>query len=188
MNILEQCTLRPVRLESAGWSPAESTQSAAASNRQDMAQPYKIVYEQVVPRPLEEVFSFFAQARNLEQITPDWLNFTVLSVTPEPIQQGTLIHYRLRLHGLPLRWTSEITEWHPPNKFVDVQRQGPYKLWHHAHLFYGEGRNTRIRDEVLYALPFGVIGSLANSLAVGRDVKRIFAFREEKIASLFGQP
>jgi ligand-binding SRPBCC domain-containing protein len=153
-----------------------------------MAQPYKFIHEQVVPRPLDEVFSFFSRAENLEQLTPAWLNFNVLSVTPESIRQGTLIRYRLRLHRLPLRWTSKITEWDPPHKFVDVQRHGPYKLWRHTHEFIAEGRNTRIRDEVLYALPFGPLGALAHWLTVRRDVERIFAFREAKIRALFGQP
>lgn len=151
-----------------------------------MAEPYKLIHEQVVPRSLDEVFSFFSRAENLEQITPDWLNFNVLSVTPEPIRQGTLIRYRLRLHRLPLRWTSEITEWDPPHKFVDVQRHGPYKLWRHTHHFFAEGKNTRIRDEVLYALPFGPLGVLAHWLTVRRDVERIFAFRQAKIRALFG--
>lgn len=151
-----------------------------------MSNPNKIINEQVVPRRLEEVFAFFSRAANLEAITPDWLSFRVLSVVPEPIQKGTLIRYRLRLHGLPLHWTSEIEEWDPPHKFVDVQRRGPYKLWHHTHTFLAEGNNTRIRDEVFYELPLGPLGRIVHWLSVRRDVERIFSFRESKIRALFG--
>jgi ligand-binding SRPBCC domain-containing protein len=147
--------------------------------------PYKLFREQVVPRPLKQVFDFFSRAENLEQITPPWLSFKVLRVDPEPVQRGTLIHYRLKLRGLPLRWTSEIILWEPPHQFADVQVRGPYKLWHHTHSFVEEGAGTRITDEVLYKLPFGPIGKLAHWAAVRRDVERIFAYREEKVRSLF---
>jgi ligand-binding SRPBCC domain-containing protein len=152
-----------------------------------VATPYKLEHEQLVPRPLHEVFSFFSRSENLEAITPAWLHFSVLSVAPQPLRKGTIIRYKLRVRGVPLRWTSEIVEWRPPHKFVDVQRKGPYKLWHHTHLFFAEGANTRIRDEVLYSLPFGVIGTLAHRLAVRRDVERIFAFRHNKIRAIFGE-
>jgi ligand-binding SRPBCC domain-containing protein len=152
-----------------------------------MVTPYKLVHEQVVPRPLDEVFSFFSCAENLEAITPGWLRFRVLSVAPQPLRKGTLIRYKLRVRGVPLHWTSEIVEWRPPHKFVDEQRQGPYKLWRHTHLFFAEGENTRIKDEVLYSLPLGVIGRFIHRLAVRRDVERIFAFRHQKICALFGE-
>lgn len=152
-----------------------------------MAPPYRLVQEQLVPRPLQEVFSFFSRAENLETITPGWLKFTVLSVDPQPVRKGTLIRYKLRVRGLPLRWTSEIVEWRPPHKFVDVQRQGPYKLWHHTHLFFAEGGNTRIRDDVLYWLPLGPIGRLMHWLAVRRDLERIFIFRHSAICAIFGE-
>ena len=147
--------------------------------------PYKLFREQVVPRPLKQVFDFFSRAENLEQITPPWLSFKVLRVHPEPVQRGTLIDYRLKLRGLPLRWTSKIILWEPPHQFTDVQVRGPYKLWHHTHSFAEEGAGTRITDEVLYQLPFGPIGKLAHWATVRRDVERIFAYREEKVRSLF---
>jgi hypothetical protein len=100
-----------------------------------VATPYKLEHEQLVPRALHEVFSFFSRSENLEAITPAWLHFSVLSVAPQPLRKGTIIRYKLRVRGVPLRWTSEIVEWRPPHKFVDVQRKGPYKLWHHTHLF-----------------------------------------------------
>lgn len=152
-----------------------------------MSPPYKISHDQLVPQPLEQVFAFFSRAENLEEITPEWLKFQVMSVAPEPIRNGSLIEYRLKLHGLPLRWTSQIVEWDSPHKFVDLQLQGPYKLWRHTHLFIAEGGNTRICDEVLYSLPLGPLGRIAHTLFVRRDVERIFAFRASAVRARFGQ-
>jgi ligand-binding SRPBCC domain-containing protein len=149
-------------------------------------QPYRLLHEQLVRRPLEEVFEFFARAENLETLTPEWLNFKIDTIKPEPVQKGTLINYKLRVRGLPLRWTSEIQEWNPPTSFVDLQTRGPYKLWHHTHRFIAEGNNTRIIDEVLYALPFGPLGRIAHALMVKSDVEKIFNYRELKIRELFG--
>lgn len=147
---------------------------------------YSLVHEQLVPRPLDEVFAFFSRPENLQSITPDWLNFNVLSAGPQPVRKGTRIRYRLRVHGVPVRWTSEIAAWEPPHKFVDIQVRGPYKLWRHTHVFAAEGNSTRIRDEVLYELPFGPLGALVHWLMVRRDVEKIFAFRKARIRELFG--
>jgi ligand-binding SRPBCC domain-containing protein len=149
-------------------------------------QPYQLVHEQLVPRKLEEVFEFFSRAENLETLTPDWLHFKIESVDPQPVQMGTRINYKLRVRGLPLRWTSEIREWNPPAQFVDFQTRGPYKLWHHTHKFIAEGDKTRIVDEVLYELPFGPLGRIAHAVMVKSDVQKIFLYRETKIRELFG--
>jgi ligand-binding SRPBCC domain-containing protein len=140
--------------------------------------------EQYVDFPLQEVFEFFAAARNLERITPPWLSFQVL--TPEPIVMriGTMIDYRLRVHGLPLRWTSAIEEWEPGRSFVDRQLRGPYGLWHHRHTFETSGSGTIVRDEVDYALPLGPVGELAHLLFVKPDLNRIFAYRHEAVPRL----
>jgi ligand-binding SRPBCC domain-containing protein len=148
--------------------------------------PYRLVHEQLVPRKLEEVFDFFSRAENLETLTPDFLHFKIVSVNPQPVQKGTLIQYKLRVRGLPLRWTSEIREWNPPTQFVDIQTRDPYKLWRHTHRFVAEGNNTRIVDEVLYDLPFGALGRIAHSVMVKSDVEKIFHYREMKIRELFG--
>ncbi len=139
--------------------------------------PFVFRAEQRVSRPIEEVFDFFSRAENLEQITPPWLNFRILSVSTNPVQRGTLIRYALRWRVFPIRWTTEIQEWDPPHRFVDVQLKGPYKLWHHDHRFYAEGNSTRIVDEVQYALPFGVIGRVVHRLKVKKDVEAIFTYR-----------
>lgn len=136
-----------------------------------------------LPRPVELVFPFFADARNLERITPPFLRFRVL--TPEPIEMGvgTLIDYRLRVHGLPLRWRSEITAWDPPHRFVDEQRRGPYRKWHHEHTFEPRDGGTLAKDSVEYAVPGG---ALVDRLFVRRDVERIFAHRRRVLSELFG--
>lgn len=146
---------------------------------------YILSFAQHVPRPLAEVFDFFSRAENLEVLTPPWLNFKILGVEPQPVQQGTLIHYSLRVHGIPLRWTSEIVEWEPPHRFVDLQLRGPYKLWRHEHRFEARDSGTLISDTVNLALPLGLLGQIAYRIKVKSDVQEIFAFRENKIRSLF---
>jgi len=130
--------------------------------------------EIVLPVPIDEVFGFFAEARNLEKLTPRWLRFEVLSEGPITMAPGTLIDYRIRWRGIPLRWRTEIEVWDPPYRFVDRQIRGPYRLWRHEHLFIDRGNGTSIIDSVAYA-PLG--GAVAQRLVVARDVKRIFAYR-----------
>lgn len=149
--------------------------------------PYVFRAEQFVPRALDEVFSFFSKAENLQQLTPAWMHFRILSVEPAPVQKGTLIKYSLRWRIFPIGWTTEIIEWEAPCRFVDVQRKGPYKLWHHEHRFVAEGLGTRITDEVQYQLPFGWFGSIAHSLKVKKDVESIYAYRTEVVRRLFGE-
>lgn len=149
--------------------------------------PYVFRAEQFVPRPLDEVFAFFSKAENLQKLTPAWLHFRILSVAPAPVRQGTLIKYSLRWRIFPIRWTTEIMEWEPPYRFVDLQLKGPYKLWHHEHRFVAEGNGTRIVDEVQYLLPFGVLGSIAHALKVKKDVETIFAYRTAVVNRLFGE-
>ncbi len=140
--------------------------------------------EQLVRRPLGEVFDFFARADNLERITPPWLAFGL--VTPEPIEMGagTMIEYRLRLHRLPLRWISRIERWEPGRAFEDVQVKGPYRLWHHRHEFRVAGGGTLVQDHVRYSLPLGPLGELGHALFVERDLARIFAYRHAAVREL----
>jgi ligand-binding SRPBCC domain-containing protein len=140
--------------------------------------------EQVVPAAPAAVFSFFGAALNLEAITPPFLRFAV--VTPEPIEMrvGTLIQYRLRLHGLSIRWLTSIQAWDPGRRFVDVQVRGPYALWHHNHEFEPHPDGTLMRDVVRYALPLGPLGELAHRAVVQGDLREIFAFRARTISAL----
>ena len=141
--------------------------------------------EQVLDAPLEEAFEFFSRAENLEAITPPLLRFRI--TTPGPIEMGagTLIRYRLRLHGIPVSWLTRIEEWEPPDRFVDRQVRGPYALWHHTHTFepLGDGR-TRMRDVVRYGHRLGPLGALAERLVVRRDLDRIFDYRRDSIPAL----
>jgi len=147
---------------------------------------YTLAFTQQVARPLAEVFEFFSRAENLQVLTPTWLNFKILEVTPQPVQKGTLINYSLRVHGIPLRWTSEIVEWEPPHRFVDLQLRGPYKLWRHEHRFEPNDGRTLISDTINLALPLGLLGQMAYKIKLQSDVQEIFSFRKEKIRALFG--
>lgn len=141
--------------------------------------------EQWIPRPIDEVFAFFADARNLEEITPPWLGFRILTMSSDSVAAGTEIRYRMRLHGIPIFWRTEIRQWQPPYRFIDVQRSGPYRVWHHTHRFEAHGKQTRMLDIVRYRLPFGLLGRLVHELTVAGDVRRIFDYRSERIAELF---
>lgn len=147
---------------------------------------HRLEREQLIDRPLKEVFEFFARAGNLERITPPWLSFRLLSEEPVEMRPGTLIAYRLRLHGVPVRWTSRIEQWEPGRVFVDRQVQGPYQLWHHRHEFSRADGGTLVRDRVSYALPLGVLGELGHGLFVRRDLDRIFRYRNEAVERLLG--
>lgn len=135
-----------------------------------------------LPRTRDEIFSFFADAFNLEAITPPWLEFGVLTPPPIVMRAGALIDYRLQVHGLPVRWQSEITVWNPPCRFVDEQRRGPYWRWVHTHSFDETGGGTLCRDVVQYAV---VGGRFINWLIVRRDVERIFTHRRKIIGRRF---
>jgi ligand-binding SRPBCC domain-containing protein len=136
-----------------------------------------------LPAPRDEVFQFFADATQLERLTPPWLKFSV--ITPPPIQmhEGKLIDYKLRVHGIPLHWQSRLSCWEPPFRFADQQLRGPYREWHHVHTFIKDGTGTICRDEVDYDF-FG--GRLIQILFVKRDLKKIFAFRTKVLQEIFG--
>jgi ligand-binding SRPBCC domain-containing protein len=137
----------------------------------------------LLPRPRDEVFAFFADATNLEAITPPWLRFRVLTPPPIEMAAGTRIDYRLRVRFLPVRWTTEIAVWEPPVRFVDTQLRGPYRRWVHLHTFEQVEGGTLCRDRVDYEAPGG---RLVHRLFVDRDVRRIFAYRRERLLDRFG--
>lgn len=147
--------------------------------------------EQRLPRPRAEVFAFFADARNLEAITPPWLRFEILTRGPIEMRPGTLIDYRIRLLGLPMRWRSEIERFEPGQGFVDRQLRGPYRFWRHTHEFVdwtdGEGRilGTIVKDHVEYEVPFGPLGWLARRLFVERQLDAIFDHRRRCVGERF---
>ena len=134
----------------------------------------------------DDVFPFFADAGNLEAITPPWLGFRIATPRPIEMRAGALIEYRLRLHGLPIKWLTQIADWQPGVRFVDVQLRGPYALWHHTHDFEPlPGGGTLMRDTVRWALPLAPLSAPALPL-VRRDLARIFDFRTAEVARRLG--
>ena len=134
---------------------------------------------QIIDLPREQVFDFFADAVNLEHITPPELNFHITTPQPIDIKMGCLIDYQLKLRGVPIKWKTEITEWNPPFDFVDSALKSPYKQWIHLHKFtVGENGETIMEDIVRYRLPFEPFGDVAHWF-VRRELKYIFDYRQK---------
>jgi len=146
---------------------------------------FQIDRETWLPCTIDEVFPFFADASNLSVLTPDWLQFQVVSEIPVEMAVDTRIDYRIRLHGIPLKWTSRISHWEPPLFFVDEQVRGPYRLWIHEHRFEAADGGTRVWDHVRYGV-WG--GRVVNRLMVEPDLERIFQFRADRLHQRFGSP
>lgn len=146
---------------------------------------YTLDREQIVRRPREEVFAFFADAANLERITPRFLRFRIETPQPIAIAEGTLIDYRLSLAGVPFGWRTRIDRFEPTRCFVDRALEGPYRVWNHTHTFADVPGGTRMNDHVVYALPFGPLGVVAHAVMVERTLGRIFDFRARAIAEIF---
>jgi len=145
---------------------------------------FELQRDSIVPSARDKVFAFFSNAHNLDRITPPFIRFRVLSPQPIIMQVGARIEYALRLRGIPLRWTSEITAWDPRHRFADTQVRGPYRWWQHEHRFEDLGDSTRVVDEVQYAPPGG---RLVHVLFVKRDLHRIFDFRTQTLAAVFAR-
>ena len=148
--------------------------------------PHVLVRRQLLRVPPAECFPFFADAHNLERITPPWLGFCILDTGPIEMAPGTRIEYRLRLAGLPLRWRTVIREWSPGLGFVDEQERGPYALWRHEHHFAPLGDGTLMTDRVVYRLPLGPLGHLAHAVWVRSALTRIFDYRADRVRELVG--
>lgn len=140
---------------------------------------------QWIPRPIEEVFQFFCDEKNLERITPPLLNFNVVGKSTAEIGKGTLINYNLKIHGLPVRWQTLIQDWDPPRLFSDTQLQGPYKKWYHVHHFCPAAGGTLMRDRVRYRLPLGYLGRTGGLWLVRQDVEKIFSYRRKVIREMY---
>ncbi|MGE0812232.1 MAG: SRPBCC family protein [Vicinamibacterales bacterium] len=137
----------------------------------------------LVPRPLDDVFAFFAAAENLQRITPPWVDFRILTPLPIEMRPGALIDYRLKVHGIPIRWRTEITAWDPPHRFVDTQLSGPYRRWVHTHRFRAVPGGTHVEDDVVFSVPGGWP---IERLFVRRDLTAIFTHRQRAILDAFG--
>ena len=148
---------------------------------------YTLRRELWVPYPLSTVFDFFSRAENLEQITPPWMRFRILTPLPIVMKPGATVAYSLRVRGIPLRWLTEIERWNPPFEFIDVQARGPYRIWRHTHRFSERNGGTLIEDTVAYALPFGLLGRLLHRLQVARDLAQIFDYRARQVQALLSR-
>jgi ligand-binding SRPBCC domain-containing protein len=144
-----------------------------------------LVTEVWLPRPRHEVFAFFADAANLDRITPPWLRFQILTPLPVVMQTGALLDYRLRWRGIPLSWRTRIDAWAPPVRFVDRQLRGPYLQWIHTHEFEERDGGTWMRDAVDYAIPGWIVEPFLYRWLIGPDVERIFAYRKATIVAWF---
>ena len=140
-----------------------------------------------IPLARDATFSFFADASNLARITPPELGFSIDTPLPITMAAGTLIDYTIRLWGIPMRWRTRITVWEPGERFVDEQLSGPYRSWVHTHSFTSVNGGTDIDDEVVYSLPFGILGRVAAPL-VRLQVGRIFRYREAQVRRFLVQP
>jgi ligand-binding SRPBCC domain-containing protein len=146
---------------------------------------FRLEASQFLSYPRDQLFEFFSDASNLQSLTPAWLHFSVVTPPPIHIAAGTVIDYRLRVHGVPIRWQSCISVWEPPWRFIDEQTHGPYRRWHHQHVFEPTDGGTLCRDTVDYEV-YG--GSLINTLFVRPDLFKIFAFRQSRLRELFPDP
>lgn len=143
---------------------------------------FRLSTEILLEAPRDRVFEFFSDAFRLEEITPPWLHFSILTEPPIEMRTGALIDYKLRLKCVPIRWQSRISEWHPPFRFVDEQLRGPYRHWHHLHTFKEVADGTLVGDIVHYSVP---LGFLMSPLFVDRYLTKIFEYRHQAIRKAF---
>lgn len=148
---------------------------------------YYLKAELWVSQPLETVFPFFGNAGNLDELTPPWLHFQILTERPIWMQKGTIIDYKLRLHGIPVKWRTEIIKWDPPFEFVDSQIKGPYKKWIHSHRFQEKQGGTLIEDQIEYAIWIPFLDSVIHRMLVRPDLDRIFSYRRQKLVERYGE-
>lgn len=160
---------------------AMSTRNLPPEESAGRHEPGRLLRTTHVDRPIDEVFEFFSDAGNLEALTPPWVSFAILTPRPVAMAEGTIIDYRIRLHGIPLPWRSEITAWEPPHRFVDIERRGPYRTWIHEHRFAERDGGTDVIDDVRFSV-WG--GALIERLFVRRDLRRIFDYRHQRLHEL----
>ena len=138
--------------------------------------------QRTLERPITEVFEFFSNAHNLAVITPPSMHLEILTSAPIDMFAGTCIDYQFKVHGIPVRWQTEITEWNPPYGFADEQRRGPYRLWRHTHTFDETENGVVVGDVVEYAV-WG--NGVVNKLFVRPDIEKIFAYRSKQLDEIF---
>jgi len=188
--VLDSLRVLPKKAQRLGFSFRHQKIEAAISDLLGKAvEPNlrHLVVHQWIPIPVDRLWPFFSSAQNLERLTPPWLGFKVLRASDAEIRRGTMIDYRLTLHGLPISWRTEISAWDPLRMFVDEQRRGPYSVWHHTHTFESMAGGTLMTDAVQYRLRVAPLGELVAGLFVERDVQKIFEYRSRAVAHLGAQ-
>ena len=147
---------------------------------------YRLTDRFLVQADLQKTWAFFSDANNLPKITPPAMKFRIDHSPPGGIEQDSLFDYTVHINGLPIKWKTLIIEWSPPRQFVDLQLSGPYALWHHRHTFEETEDGVACGDTVVYKLPFGPLGRIAQPLIVRRQLLEIFRFRRTAIERLLG--
>lgn len=149
---------------------------------------YQFRSKESLPISINEAWDFFSNPKNLPQITPPWLNFEITSQLGDKMYAGMIIAYLVHpLFNIPTTWVTEITHVREPNFFVDEQRFGPYKFWHHQHIFREVKDGVEMEDVVSYAVPFGFLGAIMRKFVIDRKIREIFEFRSTKLVELFGR-
>ena len=138
-----------------------------------------------IPAKRKDVFTFFCNPKNLERMTPPWLHFKMTNQTTSEVGKDTEFTYKLKIHGVPIRWTSRIESWQPESEFSDIQLSGPYSKWFHMHRFKDQDGGTLMLDDVTYQPPGGWLGKILAGPFIRRDIKTIFEFRERTIKQVF---
>ena len=146
---------------------------------------YTLSSTQFIEKSIDEVFTFFSKPENLSVITPSKLGFKILTPTPIEMGPGRFIYYQIYLLGIPIHWRTLITDYNPPNMFIDQQIKGPYNMWHHTHTFHKVEGGVEIKDKVVYSIPFGILGRILNYLWIRKDLENIFVHRKKVIDKLF---
>lgn len=140
----------------------------------------------VVNATSEAAWAFFSTAENLPKITPPQMGFHIVTPRPIVLQRDSIIDYTIRVSGFPVKWRTRIVNWEPPTRFIDLQERGPYKLWHHEHTFQAVDGGVRCRDRVIYEIPLGVLGTIAQHVMVKRQLLEIFNYRKAVIERELG--
>lgn len=147
--------------------------------------PHRFEVETILKKPITDVFDFFSQAKNLDLLTPPELEFKIITPLPIQMKAGIFIDYRLKLHGIPFLWKTEITCWEPPFRFIDKQVKGPYRIWNHEHCFVETSEGTLMTDIVEYLAPGLFLEPIIQKLYIRKKVESIFAFRRQKLLNVF---
>ena len=150
---------------------------------------YTLNTEQVLNVPLEQAWTFFSSPANLQKITPSYMGFNITSILDKAVYPGQIITYKIALlPGVKSSWVTEITQVKPHKFFIDEQRFGPYSMWHHEHWFEPiNDEKTLIKDKISYKIPLGLVGHLAQSLFIRKQLVSIFDYRFTTLEHLFNE-